>query len=435
MTSILKSFVALYAAVLVLAMGLGLLATFLSVRLSLQGFSTQVTGLILTAYFMGSVVGAFYCRHLIQRMGHIRSFSAFAVLATAMVMLHAATNSALAWALLRFFTGLSTIGLFMVIESWLNEGASPQTRGRVFSLYMVIYYLGSSAGQQLLNFGNVSGETLFFVVGLLLLSCIIPVAMTRVRHVSLPDVAPMGLKHIIKRAPLGLIGCFTAGLTSSAFYTMGPVFCQKMNLSVAQLSSFMTIAVLGGLVFQWPVGSISDRFDRSIVIPSLVGLFAIVSGAMILAAQNSFGVFMAGASLFGGLLFSIYPVAVARTHDMFEAKDVVTVSSALLLFYGIGAVIGPMASAAAIESLDSPQGFFVYFSIISVVSAGVGFLLRQKEIAQIIPVEDQGDFMVMNHISPVALQIDLRLEDPEIVVENVSYQPGPVHHHPGQGNI
>jgi MFS family permease len=435
MTSILKSFVALYAAALVLAIGLGLLATFLSVRLSLQGFSTQVTGLILTAYFMGSVVGAFYCRHLIQRFGHIRSFSAFAFFATAMVMLHAATDSALAWAILRFFTGLSTIGLFMVIESWLNEGASPQTRGRVFSLYMVIYYLGSSGGQQLLNFGNVTGQTLFFVVGLLLLSCIIPVAMTRVRHVSLPDVSPMKLKHIIKRAPLGLIGCFTAGLTSSAFYTMGPVFCQKMNLSVAQLSSFMTVTVLGGLVFQWPVGTISDRFDRSIVIPLLVGLFAIVSGGMILAAQNSFGFFMAAASLFGGLMFSIYPVAVARTQDMFESKDVVTVSSALLLFQGIGAVIGPMASAAAIELLDSPQGFFVYFSIISVISAGVGLFLRQKEIAQIIPVEDQGDFMMMDHTSPIVLQIDLRQEDPETVGENVSHQPGPTHHHPGQGHI
>ena len=125
MISILKSFIALYTSMLLLAMSLGLLATFLSVRLTLQGFSTQVTGLILTAYFMGSVVGAFYCRHLIQRIGHIRSFSAFAFFATAMVMLHAATDSALAWALLRFFTGLSTIGLFMVIESWLNEGAQP----------------------------------------------------------------------------------------------------------------------------------------------------------------------------------------------------------------------------------------------------------------------------------------------------------------------
>lgn len=146
MTSILRSFTALYVAVLILAMGLGLLATFLSVRLTLQGFSPQVTGLILTAYFMGSVAGTFYCRRLIQRIGHIRSFCAFAALATATVMLHAATASAPAWALLRFFTGLSTIGLFMVIESWLNESAPRLTRGRVFSLYMVIYYLGSSGG-------------------------------------------------------------------------------------------------------------------------------------------------------------------------------------------------------------------------------------------------------------------------------------------------
>jgi MFS family permease len=144
---------------------------------------------------------------------------------------------------------------------------------------------------------------------------------------------------------------------------------------------------------------------------------------------------MVAASIFGGLMFSIYPVAVARTHDMFEPKDVVTVSSALLLFYGIGAVIGPMASAAVIELLDSPHGFFAYFSVVCALSAGVSFFLRQKEIAQIIPVSDQGNFMVMKHTSPVALQIDLRLEDPEAAGEGVVHQTGPVPDHIGQGHI
>jgi MFS family permease len=397
----------LYAAVLVLAMGLGLLATFLSVRLTLQGFSPQVTGLILTAYFVGSVVGSFYCSRLIQRIGHIRSFSAFAAIATAMVMLHGTLSSAPAWAVLRFFTGIATIGLFMVIESWLNQSAQPRVRGRIFSIYMVIYYLGSSAGQQLLNLGNVASQTLFFVIGLLLVSCIVPIALTRTPHPGLHEVVPMGLKKIIKKAPLGLMGCLTSGLTSSAFYTMGPLFCQKMNLSVAQLSYFMTITVLGGLVFQWPVGMISDRFDRSMVIPVQGGLFAIVSGFMILAVQTSFGLFMVATSLFGGLLFSIYPVAVARTHDMFEPKDAVSVSSALLLLNGIGAVLGPMAASTVIELLDSPHGFFVYLSAASAVFAAVSFLLRQKEMARIIPVADQVNFMAMNNTSPIALQAGL----------------------------
>ncbi|WP_304511915.1 MFS transporter [Desulfobacula sp.] len=410
MTSILKSFIALYTATLLLAMSLGLLATFLSLRLTVEEFSTQVTGMILTSYFIGSIIGTFYCRRMIRSVGHIRAFTAFAALATAMVMLHGFYISALAWGVFRFFCGIATIGLFMTIESWLNECTQSETRGRVFSIYMVMCYLGSSVGQQLLNLGEIKDQTLFFIIGFLLVSCIIPIALTRSIHPEIPKVEPVKLKKILKKAPLGILGCFTAGLMNSSFYTMGPVFCHQINLSVSQLSYFMTITVLGGLLFQWPLGLFSDRFDRSIVIPISSGLFAVISVLMIIAAQSSFGIFMAATAMFGGLMFTIYPSAVARAHDMFEPGDVVNVSSALLLFFGIGAVIGPIASSAIIELLDSPYGFYIYFSGIGAISAALSFYLRQREIAQIIPVEDQVDFMIMKHTTQMAMQIDPRSE-------------------------
>ena len=417
MTSILKSFIALYTAMLLLAMSLGLLATFLSLRLTVEGFSTQVTGLILTSYFIGSIIGTFYCRRLIRSVGHIRAFTAFAALATAMVMLHGYYISAVAWGIFRFFCGIATIGLFMVIESWLNECTQSETRGRVFSIYMVMCYLGSSVGQQLLNLGEIKDQTLFFVIGFLLVSCIIPVALTRSIHPEIPKSEPIKLKKILKKAPLGILGCFTAGLMNSSFYTMGPVFCHQINLTVSQLSYFMTITVLGGLLFQWPLGLFSDRFDRSIVIPVSGGIFAVISGLMIMAAQSSFVIFMTATAMFGGWMFTIYPSAVARAHDMFEPEDVVNVSSALLLFFGIGAVIGPIASSAVIELLDSPYGFYIYFSGISAISAAFSFYLRQKEIAQIIPVEDQVDFMIMKHTTQMAMQIDPRSEVDKIESE------------------
>ena len=410
MASILKPFIALYTAMLLVAMSLGLLATFLSLRLTIEGFSTQVTGMILTSYFIGSVVGNFYCNRLIRSVGHIRSFTVFAALATAMVMLHGYYISAVAWAVFRFFCGIATIGLFMVIESWLNECTQPQARGRVFSIYMVMGYLGSGVGQQFLNFGDVKEQTLFFVIGFLLVSCILPIALTHSIHPEMPEVEPVRLKSILQKAPMGMLGCFTAGLMNSSFYTMGPVFCHQINLSVSQLSYFMTITVLGGLLLQWPVGSFSDRFDRSLVIPILGGLFAVMSGLMIVAAQSSFGILMVATLVFGGFMFTIYPSAVARAHDMFEPKDVVNVSSALLLFYGIGAVIGPIASSAAIELLDSPYGFYIFFSGVSAMYAVISFLLRQMEIAQIIPLIEQVDYMIMKHTSQMAIQIDPRSE-------------------------
>ncbi|MBC8439007.1 MAG: MFS transporter [Deltaproteobacteria bacterium] len=411
MTSILKSFIALYASMFLLAMSLGLLATVLSLKLTIEGFSTQMTGLILTSYFVGSVVGAIYCRPLIRSVGHIRAFAAFTALATAMIMLHGFYISALSWAIFRFFTGIATIGMYMVIESWFNECAQPQTRGRVFSIYMVMCYLGGSIGQQLLNLGDAKGQTLFFIIGFLLISCLIPVALTHSIHPEMPKTEPVKFKLILRKAPLGLLGCFTAGLTNSSFYTMGPVFChQKMNLSVSHLSYFMTLTVLGGLLFQWPLGSFSDRFDRSKVLPVLGGVFALISVLMIVAAQGPFWVFMGGTALFGGLMFTTYPTAVARAHDMFEPKDVVNVSSALLLFYGMGAVTGPLVSSTIMELMDTPFGFYIYFAGVSAIYALVSLFLRHKEIARIIPVEDQVDFMIMKHTTQMALQIDPRSE-------------------------
>jgi MFS family permease len=280
---------------------------------------------------------------------------------------------------------------------------------------MVMCYLGGSVGQQLLNLVDVQKQTLFLIVGLLMTACVIPVSLTRTIHPKIAQIKPMGLKRIFKQAPMGLLGCFTSGLLTSSFYTMGPVFCTQLHLSVTHLSYFMTFTVLGGLLFQWPVGAITDRFDRSQVLPVLSCALAVFCGLMILTIQSSLTVLLAGSIVFGGLMFTIYPTAVARAHDMFEPHNVVTVSSALLLFYGVGAVTGPVVSSAAIEFFPRPYGLFIYFSGIGLLYALVSFLLRLKEIALVIPVEEQVDFIIMNHTSQVAIQIDPRTQTDQTV--------------------
>jgi MFS family permease len=400
MLSILKPFIALYTAVLFLMISLGLLTTFVSLRLTMEGYATQVAGLIVTSYFIGVIVGSLYCKNLIKSVGHIRSFCAFAAIITSMVMLHGIYMSAVAWALFRFFSGIAVIGLFMVIESWLNECSQSDTRGRIFSIYMILCYLGNGIGQQFLNFGDINDQTLFFVIGFLLMLCVVPVSLTRSIHPDLPKVEPVRLKQIFQKAPLGILGCFTAGLINSSFYTMGPIFCHKINLSVSQVSIFMTITVLGGLLLQWPVGAFSDRFDRSVVMPILGGIFAIISCFILLTAHKiPFTAFLAITAIFGGFMFTIYPTAVARAHDMFEPKDVVNVSSALLLFFGIGAVMGPLISSSIIEFIDNPYGFYAYFTCISAAFTIVAYILRKKEIAKSISIEDQVDYKIMKHTS------------------------------------
>ena len=405
-----RPFIALYSSVTLMMMGLGLLNTFLGFRLSLEGVSTQITGLVLSAYFVGLVAGTTYCRKIIQSVGHIRAFAAFTAITTAVVMAHGFYTSPLLWAGLRFVAGISNMGLFMVIESWLNECAEPRFRGRIFSIYMIVTYMGSTVGQQLLNVGDVRSQTLFLVAGVFMVLSTVPVAMTRSIHPKLPKVEQKAVKTILKKAPISMLGCFGSGLLHSAFYTMGPVFAHQIHLSVSQTSWFMTLTVFGGLLLQWPVGLISDRLDRSMVLPFLGIILAMISMMILIFSPQSLAFLLGATAVFGGIFFSIYPVAVARAHDIFDAQDVVKVSSVLLLFYSIGAVFGPILSAAAMTLSGTPYGLYFYMITISGVYAGVSLLLRRRESVRIVPVDEQVDFVMMETTSDVAMHLDPRME-------------------------
>jgi len=408
-----RPFIALYSAVTLLMMGLGLLNTYLGFRLSIEGISTQVTGMVLSAYFVGLVAGTTFCKKVIRSVGHIRAFSVFAAVTTAVVMIHGFCTSPLLWAGLRFAAGISNMGLFMVIESWLNECADPKIRGRIFSIYMIVTYMGSTIGQQLLNIGDVHSQTLFLVAAIFVVLSTIPVSVTHSIHPNLPKIEKIAVKTIFKKAPIGILGCFVSGVLHSAFYAMGPVFAHQIHMNVAQISWFMTLTVFGGLVLQWPVGMMSDRLDRSLVLPGLGIVLAVISMAILVSAQYSPVMLLTATTLFGGIFFAIYPVAVARTHDIFDAQDVVKVSSVLLLCYGIGAMFGPVLSSTVMALSNTPYGLYFYMISISSLYAVVTLLLRRKESVRIVPVEEQVDFVIMETTSDVAMHMDPRMETEE----------------------
>jgi MFS family permease len=422
-----KPFIALYSSVALLMMGLGLLNTYLGFRLSIEGVSTQVTGMVLSAYFVGLVAGTTWCRKIIRSVGHIRGFAVFAAVTTAVVMIHGMYTSPLLWAGLRFVAGISNMGLFMVIESWLNECAEPAERGRIFSIYMIVTYMGSSVGQQLLNVGDVHSQTLFLVAGVFVVLSSIPVAVTHTIRPKLPKIEQIAMKTIFKKAPIGILGCFASGMLHSAFYTMGPVFAHQIHLSVAQISWFMTLTVFGGLVFQWPVGMMSDRLDRTLVLPGLGIILVMISIVILLSAPYSFTMLLVATAIFGGVFFAIYPVAVARTHDIFDAQDVVKVSSVLLLCYGIGAIFGPMLSSFVMAVSNTPYGLYFYLISISSLYAVVTLVLRRKESVRIVLAADQVDFVIMETTSDVAMHMDPRLETAEEAARETEPVSEPAH--------
>lgn len=407
MISALMSFISLYVAVFILLLGIGFLGFFLSLRMTLQGFSAQLTGWIMAAYFLGMVLGSFICQRLIQWVGHIRSFAAFAAIATTAVLLHGLYAHPWVWWFLRLLTGITTMGLYMVIESWLNECTESHFRGRVFSIYMLILYFGMALGQLFPIVSNVHSQEPFLIIGILFSLSLIPVTVTRALSPQITEAKRFNFFLLLKRAPLGMLGCLSAGLINGSFYAMGPVFGNQIGLSVSETAAFMAVTIFGGLLFQWPIGIISDRFSRPLAL-SVLSAFVALSGIGFIALLETYHVLLIFMVFYGGLISTLYPVAVARAHDLFETKDIVAVSSALLLSYGIGASIGPVIASGMMAALNSPYGLFACFSLTAGLYALLSFYLVRMEKIQTLPVSDQVKFAPMKNSSPVASQLDPR---------------------------
>jgi MFS family permease len=294
----------------------------------------------------------------------------------------------------------------MVIESWLNECSESDFRGRVFAIYMTLSYTGIAIGQQLLNFGDIQGQVLFTIAGIVLSLSLVPVAATRGVHPRLPEIRPYHFMVIFRKAPLGMLGCLAAGLTNSAFYTLTPVFCTNIGLTLRQLSLIMSLTVFCGLAAQWLVGTVSDRFDRTLVLAVVAVALTGVSALMFLAGYSSFKALAFGMGIFGAFVFAIYPLAVARAHDVFGGQDVVAVSASLLFAYSIGACVSPLIASGVMSILGSPFGLFAFWAVIGGTLAVLTLYLRQHENVAVIPVEDQVVFVPMKSSSPVIMALE-----------------------------
>ena len=408
MVHTLFGFVALYTAVFILLTGVGLLGTFLSLRMSIEGFSDQVTGVVMSGYYVGTVLGGYFCHRVVCRVGHIRAFATFAAICTASVMAHGLFVSPVSWGGLRLLTGIAVTGLYMVVESWLNAGADRSNRGRIISVYMVVSFLGLGAGQFLLNAAEVNGPNLFLVTGILLALCLVPVSTTHSVQPLVPKTMNFNLVALSQKAPMGMFGCLTAGLINGALYTLGPVFGHRIGLTVPGISLFMGATVLSGLILQWPVGLLSDRFDRNIVMAGLALAVAAISLAITLLMWESFSLLLTLTMIYGGVAFTLYPVAVAHTHDFFPPDDIVAVSSALILSYGVGASLGPPAAAMMMNILG-PSGLYVFIALAGSLFGGTVAVYRRRRPER-LEAEYPVSFVAMRTTSPAVAVLDPRSE-------------------------
>lgn len=395
---------ALFVAALIMMLGSGLLGSAISLRLSLAAYGSGIIALVMAGYYAGLVAGSFIAPGVVRRVGHIRAFAAFAALNTIIALLHALYQSALTWGLLRIAGGIAMMGLYMVIESWLNERADSRVRGRVFSVYMVMTFAGLGGGQFLLNVGTEQSLTPFLLVAMLFAACLIPVTLTQAVHPQPVGHIRFNARKLFRAAPFGALGCVGAGLANGAFYALGPTFGVREGLVVSQVAAFMGVTILGGLALQWPIGVISDHVDRQRVI-GLLG-FAVTAASVVLAVVGGKAVFLLliVGPVFGGLTFTLYPVAVAHANDHVASSEVVPASAMLILSYSVGAMLGPLGAAGVMSLMGAP-GLFVFTALISVLLGVAAFVAPRA--APVMP-EDRVPYVPMPRTSAVIGHLDPR---------------------------
>ncbi len=403
----------------ILVIGNSLLGIVLPVRLGYEHIPEFQSGMVMSAYYLGFVLGSAGIQALIRRAGHIRAFAALAAVLTAAAMLHALVFDIWVWAALRILAGFCMAGLFAIIESWLNVKSSNENRGQILSIYVVTIYAASFGGQFLVNLGTAEGTALYCVVGLAVVLSLVPVVLTRVVGPEIDKIKAMSLMALYRASPLGAVVTCGAGLLSGAFYALGAIYANALGLSVFEVSLFMGAPIFGGLALQYPIGWLSDRYDRRTVLLGVLAgaLFASAAVLLIAMKQGPFAGTLAAVFVFGGCLAAIYPIAVSQIYDYIDRSEMVGASGGLLLIWSIGAVAGPLI-ASAVMGWFGPGAFFLYLAVISLVLVVYTRYRMVRRVA--LPANEQTGFVAMQTTSAIAGALDPRTDPlPEFYYEDI----------------
>lgn len=368
MIQVLAASWALLLGMLLLMVGNGLQGTLLGVRGGIEGFSTLEMSVIMSAYFAGFLFGSRLAPEMIRRVGHVRVFAALASFISAALILFPAVTDPWAWVGLRVLVGFAFSGVYVTAESWLNNAADNANRGKALSLYMVVQMAGLVSAQGLLALGDPAGFVLFIIPSVLVSISFAPILLSISPTPAFDTTKPMNILNLFHVSPLGCVGTFLMGGVYSGLFGMASVFGTQAGLSVAQISAFVAMIFVGGLVLQYPIGWISDRMDRRRLI-FLVALGASVAALLGMAFGSSYSVLLAVSFLIGGTSNPLYSLLIAYTNDFLDHDDMAAGSGGLLFLNGIGAVTGPVITGWAM-SVAGPPGFFLFIAVLALALAG-----------------------------------------------------------------
>ncbi len=401
MMPLIRSILAPIFSLALLMLGNGFFITFISLRLQLDGYGATIIGFVHSSYYAGFLVGAIGIESFIRRIKHIRSFAFFASIGTAIIMIQGIFVNPYVWIAARFVAGLCIASLYVVIESWLLIISPISKRGVVLSFYMIALYFSQAASQYIIEIIGYESLLPFLVTGFLCALSVLPVACTTSRAPDYDESSVRNVFKMFRTAPFGFIGCVLSGSILSSIYSFTPNYAIQTGISVPLM---MSITIAGGFLLQWPIGYLSDIFDRrKILIMSSFATLLPVLG-IIFATSKTIPI-LALSFFLGGFTFTIYPLSITQVCDRFPAEDITMVTGVLLLAFGVGSVIGPLIAPFFINAIE-PYGLYLYIGTVSLVLASIGLYAHFRFPP--VPNYEQGDFVPLPRQTPVAYELDPR---------------------------
>ena len=355
---------ALFLGMALLMLANGMQGTLLGVRAGLEGFPTAVTGLVMSGYFMGFLAGSALAPRLVRQVGHIRVFAALASLISIAALIYALQVDPVTWFAMRMVTGFASAGVYVVTESWLNDRADNRTRGQLLALYMIVTLVAMGAGQFLLNLADPAGATLFIVGSILVSLSLIPLLLSATPAPDFSAPKPLGIRALYRLTPLGVVASLGVGVSLGVLWGLAAVYAEAVGLPISRITLYVGALFAGAILLQWPLGSLSDRYDRRLILTLVTLCAAGAAGLAWIFPDRGFWVSAGFMAVIGGLCMPSYSLCVAYANDRLSPDQMVAASASLYFVFGIGSSLGPIA-AGGLMSLIGPGGFHLMLMLVN----------------------------------------------------------------------
>jgi MFS family permease len=374
----------------ILMLGAGLLSTLLGVRATIELFPTTVTGIVMSCYYVGYLIGTRLAPQLLKRVGPVRVFATLAALASVAVLVHGTWVHPGPWAAMRLMSGVCFAGIYVVAESWLNHRASSTNRGRLLAIYMLVLYVGLGCAQFLLVLSSPQSTQPFMLVSALISTAMVPIVASAEEVSERPVPQRVRFRDLYRNSPLGVVAVAVSGMVSSIIFSMGPVYARLLGFGTRGVAEFMAVSIFAAVLTQYPVGRLSDRVDRRTVIASACLLATLIAISIEVFGPLPRALFLPLAALFCGSALTLYSLAVSHVNDKLEPSQMVGASSALLLINGSAAAMGPVLTGALMH-VFGPRAYFGILGTLTGVLAL--FDLWRKARRGPVPSAHKGPFI------------------------------------------